>query len=50
VGSGFLCDKAALLRNIINWKLFSINAGKYSLENQNYYTVAYSVVVGEKNK
>jgi len=27
-----------------------MNAGKYFLENQNNYTVAYSVVVGEKNK
>ena len=27
-----------------------MNAGKYSVVNQNYYTVAYTVVVGENNQ
>jgi len=48
MGSGSLCDKAALLRDTIEWTLCSMNAGKYSLVNQNDYTVGYSVVVGKK--
>jgi len=50
VGSGFIYNKAALFRDTIKWILCCINAGKYSLENQNDYTVTYIVVVGEKNK